>query len=135
MFKNDDFYYNETELAFILGLKDLLSKLGKPFQDAADNILTEIYASSSSVIFMGMDSSIPVNNKTYKTFSQLVRAITNKNLIIIEYTVYSPFKVTLEPYKLACFEGFCYLIAKDKDNKIIKKYAKDIEKMFQQDTR
>ncbi len=118
----NDFYYNESELAFILGLRDLLSKLGKPFQDAADNILTKIYINSSSVIFIGMEPTIPVNNKI---FNQLVRAIVNKNLITIEYSVYSPFEVTLEPYKLACFEGFWYLIALDREKKIIKKYSID----------
>ncbi len=122
LLKDADFCYNESELAFILGLKDLLSKLGQPFQKAADNILTGIYANFNSVIFIGMDQSIPVNNKK---FNQLVRAIINKNLITFEYTVHSLFTVTLEPYKLVCFDGFWYLIGKDMASKIIKKYALD----------
>ena len=122
LLKNNDLYYDEAELAFILGLKDLLLKFGKPFQNAANNVLTGIYANSNSVIFIGMEPSIPINNKI---FNQLVRAIINKNLVTIEYTVYSPFQVTLEPYKLACFNGFWYLIAMDKDNKLIKRYALD----------
>ena len=122
LIKDHDFCYNESELAFILGLKDLLSKLGQPFQKAANDILTGIYANFDSLIFIGMDQSIPINNKI---FNQLVRAITNKNLITIEYTVHSPFTVQLEPYKLACFNGFWYLIGKDKASKIIKKYALD----------
>ncbi|WP_457572186.1 helix-turn-helix transcriptional regulator [Desulfovulcanus sp.] len=122
LLKNDHIYYNESELALILGLKDLLSQLGKPFQKAANDILTGVYANFDSLIFIGIDQSIPINNKI---FNQLVRAITNKNLITIEYTVHSPFTVTLEPYKLACFDGFWYLIGKDISSSTIKKYALD----------
>ncbi|WP_456324243.1 hypothetical protein, partial [Desulfonauticus submarinus] len=92
LFKDSEFYFDESELASIFGIRDLLSKLGKPFQMAANNILTGIYTDFDPVIFIGMDPSIPIHNKT---FNQLIRAIINKKLITFEYTVYSTFQVSL----------------------------------------
>jgi predicted DNA-binding transcriptional regulator YafY len=122
LIKNCDFCYDEAEFAFILGLKDLLSKVGEPFKKRVSRLLNSIYDNFDSIIFINFNHTVEVDEKI---FNQLVRAITNRNLVSIEYTVHSSFKAVVEPYRLACFEGFWYLIGKDKASKIIKKYALD----------
>jgi len=50
--KYKDFSFDESELSFIVGLKDLLSKMGKPFNTAARNLLNLVsYDSLESISF------------------------------------------------------------------------------------
>jgi len=125
--KDSDLCFDESELSFILGLRDLLSKMGKPFNAAARNILNLVsYDNLESIIFIGMNQSIHINDKINKIFNKIIQAIYFKNLIDITYSKISVDQTyTVEPYKLAWFEGFWYLIAKDLSSKVIKKYAVD----------
>lgn len=127
MIKDSDLSFDESELSFILGLKDLLSKMGKPFSAAARNVLNLVNNDNlESIIFIGMNQSIQINDKINKIFNKIIQAIYFKNLINITYTKTNADQTYIvEPYKLTWFEGFWYLIAKDLSSKIIKKYAVD----------
>jgi len=121
-------FFDETELALICALKSLISQLGTPFEKAVNTVFSKLYYHSPSVpVFIKMDKPIDLEGTLFK---KIVKAIQNKRQVSFEYEVFSPYQVKLEPYKIACFDGFWYLIGKDSEDKEIKRYALDKIKKF-----
>ncbi len=118
--------FDDRELALIVALKDLVRQLGKPFQDAADGVFNRLYQSigyePGSPVFIKIDDPIAVESPMLK---KLLKAIDQRKCIAFEYEVFSPYEVELEPYRIAFFEGFWYLVGKEAQSQGIRKYALD----------
>jgi predicted DNA-binding transcriptional regulator YafY len=125
--KNLDIF-EDTELALIVALKNIVEKLGEPFQSAANVIFNRLYDSTdSSPVFIKMDESVPLEKQL---FNRIIKAIHNKKQITFNYKAFTPHAVTMEPYRIAHFNGFWYLVGKDMQNNQIKRYALDKIKDF-----
>lgn len=74
-----------------------------------------------------MDESVPLEKQL---FNRIIKAIHNKKQITFNYKAFTPHAVTLEPYRVAHFNGFWYLVGKDIQNNQIKRYALDKIKDF-----
>jgi len=60
-----------------------------------------------------------------RLIDRAVRAIRDRKQVAFRYTALSPHDVSLEPYRIAYYQGFWYLIGLDCDAGIIKRYAID----------
>ena len=115
--------FDDTELALVVALKHLVNQLGEPFQKAADGIFNRLYQSSMALpVFVKIDESVNLDGSQ---LNRIIKAIREKKQVCFQYKVHSPYDVTLEPYKVAYFDGYWYLIGKDKHDDCIKKYALD----------
>lgn len=118
--------FDDRELALIVGIKDLVRQLGKPFQEAADGIFNRLYQSigyePGSPVFIKVDDPVALESPMLK---KLLKAIDQRKHITFEYEVFSPYEVELAPYKIAFFGGFWYLIGKEAQSQGIRKYAID----------
>ena len=115
--------FDDTELALVVALKHLVNQLGEPFQKAADGIFNRLYQSSMSLpVFVKIDESVELDGQQ---LNRIIKAIREKKQVCFQYRVHSPYEVNLEPYKVAYFDGYWYLIGKDKYDNIVKKYALD----------
>jgi len=114
---------DDTEIALIVAMKNMVTQLGAPFQKAADSLFNRLYdAFENSPVFIHIQDATHISPKMFYT---LVRAIMEKKRVAFNYQVYSIYQVLIEPYRLAYFEGLWYLFGKDtRDNKI-KRYALD----------
>ncbi|MFC1590948.1 helix-turn-helix transcriptional regulator [Thermodesulfobacteriota bacterium] len=121
--KYDNEFFNETELALIISVKNLVCQLGDPFKKAAGNIFNRLYKSINSIpVYIKIDEPIFLDNII---FGKIIKSIQNKRVILFDYTVHSPYEVRIEPYKVAYFQGFWYLIGLDLKDSKIKSYAID----------
>lgn len=115
--------FDDAELALIVALKDMVSQLGKPFERAADDLLGRICDyTACRPVFIKMKSDIPLSGKT---MSRIVKAIQGERQISFFYQGRSCHDVTAEPYRIAYFDGVWYLVARDTNDRIIKKYILD----------
>ena len=112
--------FDDAELALIVALKDLVSQLGKPFERAADNLLDRIcdYAACKPV-YVKVESGTEISGKV---MSRLVKAIQGSKQVSFHYQGSAPHDVTADPYRIAYFDGVWYLVARDVNDGVIKKY-------------
>jgi predicted DNA-binding transcriptional regulator YafY len=115
--------FDETELALVIAIKNLVGQLGSPFQQAADDIFNKLYEDvTASPIFIKIDDSVILDKKQ---FDRIIKAIRGKQQAIFQYDIFSPLEVTIEPYRVCFFNGFWYLVGKDIHGQKIKRYALD----------
>jgi len=116
--------FDDTELALVVALKNIVWQLGEPFKEAADGVLDRLYDCATSMpVFVKIDDAIPLDSAL---LNKLVRAIREKKQVTFQYTraeVSHP--VQMEPYRVAYFSGFWYLIGNEPATGILKRYALD----------
>jgi predicted DNA-binding transcriptional regulator YafY len=127
LFKNFE-VFDETELALVIAIKNLVGQLGEPFQQAADDIFNKLYEDvTTSPVFIKIDDSVILDKRQ---FNRIVKAIREKRQGTFEYEVFSPYQVNIEPYRVCFFGGFWYLVGKDLCDQNFKRYALDKIKDF-----
>jgi len=120
--------FDDTELALVVALKNLVLQLGQPFQNAADGLFNRLYdVVMAEPVFVKIDESVPLDSLL---LSRIVKAICGKKQGRFQYTVFSPYEVIIEPYKIVYFDGFWYLVGKDTRDGELKRYALDKIKDF-----
>ena len=121
--------FDDTELALMVALKNIVSQLGTPFQKAANTVLDRIYECVTSLpVFVKIDEAIPLDTSF---FNRMVKAIREKKQVRFHYSgLKSSHPVELEPYRVVYFEGFWYLIGNEPSTGILKRYALDKIKDF-----
>jgi len=119
---------DDTELALVVALKNLVLQLGRPFQNAADGLFNRLYdVVMAEPVFVKIDESVPLDGHL---LSRIVKAICMKKQGRFQYTVFSPYEVIAEPFKVVYFDGFWYLIGRDVHDGALKRYALDKIKDF-----
>ena len=116
--------FDDTELALMVALKNVVTQLGQPFQKAVDGVLERLYESVTSMpVFVKIDDAIPLDT----TFlNRMVKAIREKKQVEFQYTSEKgTHAVQLEPYRVVYFGGFWYLIGNETATGILKRYALD----------
>ena len=116
--------FDDTELALMVALKNVVTQLGQPFQKAVDGVLERLYESVTSMpVFVKIDDAIPLDT----TFlNRMVKAIREKKQVKFQYTSEKGIHtVQLEPYRVVYFGGFWYLIGNETATGILKRYALD----------
>jgi len=127
LFKNFE-VFDETELALVIAIKNLVGQLGEPFQKAADDIFNKLYEDvTTSPVFIKIDDSVILDKRQ---FNRIVKAIREKRQGTFEYEGFSPYEVNIEPYRVCFFDGFWYLVGKDLSDQKFKRYALDKIKDF-----
>jgi predicted DNA-binding transcriptional regulator YafY len=120
--------FDDTELALVVALKNLVLQLGQPFQNAADGLFNRLYdVVMTEPVFVKIDESVPLDSRLLST---IIKAICVKKQGRFQYTVFSPYEVTVEPYKVVYFDGFWYLVGRDTGDGELKRYALDKIKNF-----
>lgn len=120
--------FDDTELALVVALKNLVFQLGQPFQNAADGLFNRLYdVVMAEPVFVKIDESVPLDSRL---LSRIVNAICMKKQGRFQYTVLSPYEVIVEPYKVVYFDGFWYLVGRDIHDGELKRYALDKIKDF-----
>lgn len=116
--------FDDTELALVVALKNIVGQLGEPFQQAADGVLDRLYDCVASMpVFVKIDDAITLNSAL---LNKIVRAIREKKQVSFQYvTNKGTHPVQMEPYRIAYFSGFWYLIGNEPDTGILKRYALD----------
>ncbi|HPC47689.1 MAG TPA: WYL domain-containing protein [Deltaproteobacteria bacterium] len=115
--------FDESELALIVALKDLVSQLGAPFERAAEDILSRLCEySACRPVYVRIEGGIDLNTKT---MNRLVETIQMGRQVFFSYHKDTPHDVIAHPYRVAYFNGVWYLVARDTKDGIIKKYALD----------
>lgn len=115
--------FDESELALIVALKDLVSQLGAPFEKAAEDILSRLCDySACRPIFVKVEGGI---NLSTKTMNKLIETIQMGRQVFFSYKGDKAHDVIAHPYRVAYFDGVWYLVAKDTKDNTIKKYALD----------
>lgn len=115
--------FDENELAYIIALKCAVSRLGEPFQGAADALFNRLYqAVTSEPVFIHMDESVPLDARL---MNRLLKAIRGRRCIRFYYVSVNPHTASIDPYKVVHFDGFWYLIGKEHGTGIVKRYAVD----------
>lgn len=122
---------DESELGLIIALKNTVSQLGPNFQRAADSVFNRLYQTitnqSTLPVYIKLDQPVVLESRL---FNRVAKAIRIKKTVCFEYKIHSPYEVRIEPYKIAYYDGFWYLIGKDLKGGIIKRYAIDKIKEF-----
>jgi predicted DNA-binding transcriptional regulator YafY len=114
---------DDTELALVVALKNLVLQLGQPFQNAADGLFNRLYdVVMAEPVFVKIDESVPLDSHL---LSRIVKAICMKKQGRFQYTVFSPYEVIVEPFNVVYFDGFWYLVGRDVHDGALKRYALD----------
>ena len=115
--------FDDTELSLVVALKNMVSQLGQPFQKAADELFSRVCdASANMPVFVKIDDAGAIDPRL---INRAVKSIRERKQIAFRYTANVPHNVNLEPYRIAYYHGFWYLVGLDCDAKIIKRYAID----------
>ena len=120
--------FDDTELALVIAIKNLVGQLGKPFQQAADSIFNKLYEDvTNSPIFIKIDDSVILDKRQ---FNRIIKTIREKRQGSFQYEGFPLFEITIEPYRVCFFDGFWYLVGKDICDQNFKRYALDKIKDF-----
>jgi predicted DNA-binding transcriptional regulator YafY len=120
--------FDDTELALVIAIKNLVGQLGVPFQQAANNIFNKLYEDvATSPVFIKIDDSVILDKQM---FNKIIKTIREKRQGTFQYEGFSPYKITIEPYRVCFFDGFWYLVGKDIYDQQLKRYALDKIKDF-----
>ena len=115
--------FDDCELALIIALKDLVAQLGAPFERAAERILSRACDDSAcKPVYVKIDGGVSLNTKT---MTNLIEIIQLRRQVFFSYKGTTHHDVIAHPYRVAYFDGFWYLIARDTKDGLIKKYALD----------
>ncbi len=115
--------FDEIELSLIVALKDLVSQLGRPFEKAADDLLGRICDyTACRPVYIKVDSGIQLSSRI---MNRMIKAIQGSRQVSFEYHGSTSHGVVANPYRVAYFDGAWYLVARDANDSIIKKYALD----------
>ena len=116
--------FDDTELALVVALKNIVGQLGQPFKKAADGVLDRLYDCVSSMpVFVKIDDAVPLDSAL---LNKIVRAVREKKQVTFRYAANKgPHPVQMEPYRVAYFSGFWYLIGNEPSTGILKRYALD----------
>ncbi len=116
--------FDDTELALVVALKNIVGQLGEPFRKAADGVLDRLYDCVTSMpIFVKIDDAVPLDSEL---LNKIVRAVREKKQVTFRYAANKgPHPVQMEPYRVAYFGGFWYLIGNEPATGILKRYALD----------
>lgn len=115
--------FDEVELSLIVALKDLVSQLGRPFEKAADGLLGRICDySACRPVYIKVDSGTQLSSRI---MNRMVKAIQGSRQVSFEYRGDTPHGVVANPYRVAYFDRAWYLVARDTNGGVIKKYALD----------
>ncbi len=123
--------FDETELALVIALKNMVGQFGQPFQRAADGIFDRLYDCVTSMpVFVKIDDPVPLDSTL---LNRIVKAIRQKRQVDFQYVLAKgtgTHPVDLEPYRIVYFGGFWYLIGNEPCTGILKRYALDRIKDF-----
>ena len=116
--------FDDTELALVVALKNIVGQLGQPFQKAADGVLDRLYDCVTTMpVFVKIDDAAPLDSAL---FNHIVQAIRGKSVVNFQYTPgHMTLPVILEPFRVVYYGGFWYLIGNDTSTGILKRYALD----------
>jgi predicted DNA-binding transcriptional regulator YafY len=116
--------FDDTELALVVALKNIVGQLGQPFQEAADGVLDRLYDCVTTMpVFVKIDDAIPLDSAL---LNRIVRAIRERKEVNFHYTAdKGAHHVSMEPYRVVYFSGFWYLIGNEPATGILKRYALD----------
>jgi predicted DNA-binding transcriptional regulator YafY len=116
--------FDDTELALVVALKNIVGQLGQPFQEAADGVLNRLYDCVTTMpVFVKIDDAIPLDSTL---LSKIVRAIRERKQVSFHYAAEKgAHSVSMEPYRVVYFSGFWYLIGNEPATGILKRYALD----------
>ena len=115
--------FDDTELSLVVALKNMVGQLGTPFQQAADELFSRVCGASANMpVFVKIDDAGIMDARL---INRAVKAIRERKQVAFRYAAYAPHDVILEPYRIAYYQGFWYLVGLDCDAKIIKRYAID----------
>jgi predicted DNA-binding transcriptional regulator YafY len=116
--------FDDTELALVIALKNMVGQLGQPFQKAADAVLDRLHECVTTMpVFVKIDDAVPLDSLL---LNRIIKAIREKKQAEFHYVSgKEPHPAIIEPYRIAYFSGFWYLIGKEPSSGIIKRYAMD----------
>ena len=116
--------FDDTELALVVALKNVVGQLGQPFQKAVEGILERLYERVTTMpVFVKIDDAIPLDSTI---LHRMVKAIGDKRQVGFQYaSKKGSHAVQLEPYRVVYFGGFWYLIGNEPATGILKRYALD----------
>lgn len=116
--------FDDTELALVVALKNVVGQLGQPFQKAVENVLERLYECVTAMpVFVKIDEAIPLDTSF---LNRMVKAIREKKQVGFHYSGNKKsHAVQLEPYRVVYFGGFWYLIGNEPATGILKRYALD----------
>lgn len=116
--------FDDTELALVVALKNIVGQLGQPFQKAADGVLDSLYDCVHSMpIFVKIDDAVPLDGNL---LNKVVKAIREKKQVAFKYAAdKGAHPVLIDPYRVVYFSGFWYLIGNEPATGILKRYALD----------
>ena len=116
--------FDDTELALVVALKNIVGQLGQPFQKAADGVLDRLYDCMTTMpVFVRIDDAIPLDSTL---LNRTVKAIREKKQVCFQYAAdKGAHPVSMEPYRVVYFSGFWYLIGNEPATAILKRYALD----------
>ncbi|HPN09096.1 MAG TPA: HTH domain-containing protein [Syntrophales bacterium] len=85
--------YDDTELALVVALKNLVLQLGRPFQNAADGLFNRLYdVVMAEPVFVKIDESVPLNGHP---LSRIVKAICMKKQGLFNIRFFHPTRSSL----------------------------------------
>ena len=116
--------FDDTELALMVALRNVVAQLGQPFQKAVDGVLERLYESVTSMpVFVKIDDAMPLDTAF---LNRMVKAIRDKKQVGFQYAGRKDtHDVVMEPYRVVYFNGFWYLIGNETSTGILKRYALD----------
>jgi predicted DNA-binding transcriptional regulator YafY len=116
--------FDETELALVVALRNIVGQLGQPFQKAADDIMDHLYDCVTSMpVFVKIDDAVPLDSNL---LNKIVKSIREKKQVSFQYAAKKgPHPVQMDPYRIVYFSGFWYLIGNEPATGILKRYALD----------
>lgn len=121
--------FDDTELALVVALKNLVGQLGEPFRKAVDGVLDRLYDCVTTMpVFIKIDDAVPLDSFL---LNRSMKAVREKKQVSFQYSAsQGTHPVSLEPYRIAYFGGFWYLIGNEPATGIMKRYALDKIKEF-----
>lgn len=116
--------FDDFELALVVAMKNVVGQLGQLFQKAADAVLERLCDCTAAMpVFIKIDEALPLDRTLA---NRLMKAIREKRQVEFQYAAgRGGHGVRLDPYRVACFSGFWYLIGNEPASGIIKRYALD----------
>jgi predicted DNA-binding transcriptional regulator YafY len=116
--------FDDTELALVVALKNIVGQLGQPFQKAADGVLDRLYDCVSSMpVFVKIDDAVQLDSAQ---LSRIVKAIREKKQVTFQYASdKGSHPAQIDPYRVVYYTGFWYLIGNEPATGILKRYALD----------
>ncbi len=116
--------FDDTELALMVAMKNIVGQLGQPFQKAADDVLDRLYDNVASMpVFVKIDDAIPMDTSF---INRMVKAIREKRQVGFQYGGNKgAHAVQMDPYRVVYYSGFWYLIGNEPATGILKRYALD----------